>query len=133
MKLLSQRPFYLHFTLGDDSDTILYVISVFLVSCHGSKSNLGQSYVIYTSPTYDKNTMQLCIGNIENAVYYVGNNNAPANGNVAQNIISYEQNGFARNQIKITVADLAFQSLNACSLPGLHICLSVFLKENRSA
>ena len=73
---------------------------------------LGQSYVIYTSPTYDKNTMQLCIGNIENAVYYIGNNNAPANGNVAQNIISYEQNGFARNQIKITVQNGVYSVIN---------------------
>ncbi|MGN0967521.1 MAG: type VII secretion protein EssC [Candidatus Coprovivens sp.] len=73
---------------------------------------LGQSYVIYTSPTYDKNTMQLCIGNIDNAVYYIGNNNAPANGNVAQNIISYEQNGFARNQIKITVQNGLYSVIN---------------------
>ena len=73
---------------------------------------LGQSYVIYTSPTYDKNTMQLCIGNIENAVYYIGNNNAPANGNVVQNIISYEQNGFARNQLKLTVQNGVYSVIN---------------------
>ena len=38
---------YLHFPFGDDAHTILYVISVFLVSCHGSKSYVGQSYKIY--------------------------------------------------------------------------------------
>ena len=73
---------------------------------------LGQSYVIYTSPTYDKNMMQLCVNNIENATYYVGNNLAPANGNVIQNIISYEQNGFARNQLKITVQNGVYSIVN---------------------
>ena len=38
---------YFHFPFGDDTHTILYVVAVFLVSCHGSKSYLGQSYKIY--------------------------------------------------------------------------------------
>ena len=49
---------------------------------------------------------------IENATYYVGNNLAPANGNVIQNIISYEQNGFARNQLKITVQNGVYSIVN---------------------
>ena len=73
---------------------------------------LGQSYVIYTSPTYDKNTMQLCVSNTDNAEYYIGNNTAPANGNVALNDISYEQSGFARNQIKLTVQNGVYSVIN---------------------
>ena len=38
---------YFHFPFGDDAHTILYVVAVFLVSCHGSKSYLRQSYEIY--------------------------------------------------------------------------------------
>ena len=73
---------------------------------------LGQSYVIYTSPTFDKNSMQLCISNTDNATYFIGNNNAPANGQVVQNVISYEQSGFARNQIKLTVQNGVYSIVN---------------------
>lgn len=73
---------------------------------------LGQSYVMYISPTYDKNAMQLCINNAENGVYYIGNNIAPTTGGANQNIISYEQNGFARNQIKLTIQNGVYSVTN---------------------
>ena len=38
---------YLRLLLGYDGLAVLDVVAVFLVSCHGSKSNLGQSYEIY--------------------------------------------------------------------------------------
>ncbi len=66
---------------------------------------LGQSYVIYTCPVYDENSLQLRLNynNMENAAaWYIGNNGSQDNASNFPNIISYEQPGIARNQLKIT-------------------------------
>ncbi len=66
---------------------------------------LGESYVIYTCPIYDSNALQLRMNyamTTESTAWYVGNNGAQDNGTNFPNIISYEQPGIARNQLKIT-------------------------------
>ena len=66
---------------------------------------IGQSYVIYTCPVYDTNALQLRInyndmGNV--SAWYIGNNGAQDNSSTYPNIISYEQPGIAKNQLKIS-------------------------------
>ena len=65
---------------------------------------LGDSYVIYTCPVYDANALQLRInynnlGNVSS--WYIGNNGSQDNLSNYPNVISYEQPGVARNQLKI--------------------------------
>ena len=64
----------------------------------------GESYVIYTCPVYDEDAFQLNI-NLSSAngmtSWYIGNNGGGNNGPSFANIISYEQPGIARNQIKL--------------------------------
>ena len=65
----------------------------------------GESYVIYTCPVYDADAFQLIVN--LNAVqgltsWYIGNNGGANNGPAFANIISYEQPGIARNQLKLT-------------------------------
>ncbi len=67
---------------------------------------LGDSYVIYTCPIYDENALQLnvAINTLNsNVTWYIGNNGAQgSDGSTGYpNIISYEQPGVARNQLKI--------------------------------
>ena len=80
------------------------------------RDNVRQkSYVIYSCLSYDPNAIQLNVflkGNEVSASWYVGNNNAPAEGSDVANIISYEQNGIARNQLKITFADGQYSIVN---------------------
>jgi len=65
----------------------------------------GESYVIYTCPVYDTEAFQLNI-NLSGAQgltsWYIGNNGGMNNGPAFANIISYEQPGIARNQLKLT-------------------------------
>lgn len=66
---------------------------------------LNESYVIYTCPVYDPNTLQLNIslGAQQGSVsFYIGNNGAQDNNSNFPNIISYEQPGISKNQLKIT-------------------------------
>ncbi len=65
---------------------------------------LGQSYVIYTCPVYDSNSLQLTIslnGSDNMLTWYIGNNGAQSQMQNYPNIISYEQPGIARNQLKL--------------------------------
>lgn len=66
---------------------------------------LNESYVIYTCPVYDQNVLQLNISlsaQQNSLSFYIGNNGAQDNNSNFPNIISYEQPGIARNQLKIT-------------------------------
>ena len=66
---------------------------------------LGESYVIYTCPIYDENALQLrmSFSALETAnAWYVGNNGSQDNLSNFPNIISYEQPGISRNQLKIS-------------------------------
>ena len=72
----------------------------------------GDSYVIYTCPTFDNNAMQLIATLRENAVFYIGNNTITNNTNGFPNVISYEQQGFARNQLKLVYSNGAFTVYN---------------------
>ena len=63
----------------------------------------NKSYIIYTSPIYDKNAMQLLLNADNNDGWFIGNNLANDSATDFFNIISYERNGFARNQLKITL------------------------------
>ena len=66
---------------------------------------LGESYVIYTCPIFDENALQLRInfnGTQNGAAWYIGNNGSQDNSSNFPNIISYEQPGIAKNQLKIT-------------------------------
>ncbi len=65
----------------------------------------GKSYVIYVCPIYDENAIQLNITLEDNSSWYIGNNIAKDYTAAFNNIISYEQNGFARNQLKLTYND----------------------------
>ncbi len=65
---------------------------------------LNESYVIYTCPVYDSNALQLNItlnGTNSALVWYVGNNGAQNAETNFPNIISYEQPGIAKNQLKL--------------------------------
>ncbi len=69
---------------------------------------LSESYVIYTCPVYDPNVLQLNINlnNVQgNTAWYIGNNGAQDSNSNFPNIISYEQPGIAKNQLKITYND----------------------------
>ncbi len=75
----------------------------------------SKSYVIYTCLVYDPNALQLNIylkGNDNSASWYIGNNNATPEGNPMANIVSYEQNGIARNQLKITIVNGQYSIVN---------------------
>ncbi len=75
----------------------------------------SKSYVIYTCLVYDPNALQLNIylkGNDTSASWYIGNNNANPEGNPMANIVSYEQNGIARNQLKITIVNGQYSIVN---------------------
>lgn len=76
---------------------------------------LGESYVIYTCPVYDENVLQLlltpAVQNTQNA-WYVGNNGAQDNMSNFPNIISYEQPGIARNQLKISYNNGSYSVTN---------------------
>ena len=65
----------------------------------------GESYVIYTCPVYDADAFQLIV-NLNSTQgltsWYIGNNGGANNGPAFANIISYEQPGIARNQLKLT-------------------------------
>jgi S-DNA-T family DNA segregation ATPase FtsK/SpoIIIE len=61
----------------------------------------NKSYVIYISPVYDTNAIQLNISLSDVSSWYIGNNTAGDYTTAFNNIISYEQNGFARNQLKL--------------------------------
>ncbi len=76
---------------------------------------LNESYVIYTCPVYDNNALQLNItlnGNNDNLTWYVGNNGAHNSETNYPNIISYEQPGIARNQLKIDYHNGAYTVTN---------------------
>ena len=65
---------------------------------------LGDSYVIYTCPVYDPNALQLYLsldGTETHKEWYIGNNGAQDNASNFPNIISYEQPGISKNQMKI--------------------------------
>ena len=75
----------------------------------------SKSYVIYTCLVYDPNALQLNIylnGNDTSASWYIGNNNANPDGNPMPNIVSDEQNGIARNQLKITIVNGQYSIVN---------------------
>lgn len=72
---------------------------------------LGDSYVVYTCPVYDTNVLQLIMSaNVmnSNSAWYIGNNGAQDNSSSFPNIISYEQPGIAKNQLKISYSDGAY-------------------------
>ncbi len=61
----------------------------------------NKSYVIYISPIYDPTAIQLNISLSDVSSWYIGNNTAGDYTTAFNNIISYEQKGFARNQLKL--------------------------------
>ena len=66
----------------------------------------GESYVIYTCSVYDDDSFQLILNlnSVQGLTsWYIGNNGGANNGPAFVNIISYEQPGIARNQIKLMV------------------------------
>ena len=72
----------------------------------------GKSYVIYVCPIYDENAIQLNITLENNSSWYIGNNIAKDYTAAFNNIISYEQNGFARNQLKLTYNEGVYTIFN---------------------
>ena len=72
----------------------------------------GKSYVIYVCPIYDENAIQLNITLENNSSWYIGNNVAKDYTAAFNNIISYEQNGFARNQLKLIYQDGVYTIFN---------------------
>ncbi len=87
----------------------------------------GDSYVIYTCPVFDANAFQLNIsltGVNGLTSWYIGNNGATDGGSF-NNIISYEQPGISKNQLKISYQNgvYAIYNLNT-SIPmyvnGIH-------------
>ncbi len=81
----------------------------------------GESYVVYTCPVYDENSLQLRLNyNVKanGSSWYIGNNGSQDNASNFPNVISYEQPGIARNQLKIVFSDekYAVYNLNT-SLP----------------
>jgi len=97
----------------------------------------SESYVIYTCPIYDKNAFQLdmSIGIQENSIasWYIGNNGAQSNSAPLPNIISYEQPGIARNQLKLTFNKGEFSIYNINGQIPLYVngkkCDSAILKH----
>lgn len=90
------------------------------------KAIQGTSYVIYTSPIYDENAIQLNISLNNNETWYIGNNNAPDN-NSSPNIISYEQSGIAKNQLKLTYTNGTYNLSNLN--PQIPMYINGILKE----
>ena len=85
---------------------------------------LGESYVIYTCPYYDENALQLCINynNMgDNVSFYIGNNGAMDSNTNFPNIISYEQPGIARNQLKVTYVNGLYQLYNLNTAIPLYV------------
>ena len=72
----------------------------------------GKSYVIYVCTIYDENAIQLNITLENNSSWYIGNNVAKDYTAAFNNIISYEQNGFARNQLKLIYQDGVYTIFN---------------------
>ena len=72
----------------------------------------GQSYVIYVCPIFDENAIQLNITLENNSSWYIGNNIAKDYTAAFNNIISYEQNGFAHNQLKLNFNDGVYTIFN---------------------
>lgn len=85
----------------------------------------GTSYVIYVCPAYDKEAFQLNISLSSHATYYIGNN--IAQGGDYPNIISYEQQGFARNQLKLTYENGVYTLYNLN--PQIPLYVNGILKE----
>ena len=75
-------------------------------------TSTGKSYVIYVCPIYDENAIQLNITLENNSSWYIGNNVAKDYTAAFNNIISYEQNGFARNQLKLVFQDGVYTIFN---------------------
>ncbi len=73
---------------------------------------LGKAYVIYVSPIYDENAIQLNITLEDNSSWYIGNNIAKDYTAAFNNIISYEQSGFARNQLKLNYSGGVYTIFN---------------------
>ena len=77
----------------------------------------GESYVIYTCPVYDTGAFQLNI-NLNAAAgggtmsWYIGNNGGQDNASSFPNIISYEQPGIAKNQLKLTFSNGVYAVYN---------------------
>ena len=61
----------------------------------------GDSYVLYVCPVCDPNAIQLNISLNDPSSWYIGNNIDKDYTAAFNNIISYEQSGFARNQLKL--------------------------------
>ena len=61
----------------------------------------NKSYVLYICPVYDTEAIQLNISLNDSSSWYIGNNTAQDYTACFNNIISYEQQGFARNQLKL--------------------------------
>ena len=77
------------------------------------RSNVNDSsYVLYVCPVYDENAIQLNMSLEDNTSYYIGNNMAKDYTTAFNNIISYEQNGFARNQLKLNYSNGTFTIFN---------------------
>ncbi len=73
----------------------------------------GESYVIYTCPIFDSSAFQLNISTGDSGSWYIGNNAAnSSNDSNFPNIISYEQPGFGRNQLKINYAQGSYSIMN---------------------
>ncbi len=85
------------------------------------------SYVIYTCEYYDPNAMQLNIYPTNNRDWYIGNNTAHGATNFP-NVISYEQPGFAFNQLKLTLKDNTISILNLN--PQIPMYVNGVLKES---
>ena len=77
----------------------------------------NRSYVIYTCKTYDDEMMQLNISLNKNVLsWYIGNNNVRDENSNFPNIISYEQKGIVKNQLKITYNDGVYEITKGAEL-----------------
>ena len=73
----------------------------------------NRSYVIYVCKVYDDEMMQLNISLNKNVLsWYIGNNNVRDDNSNFPNIISYEQNGIIKNQLKLTYNDGVYEIYN---------------------
>ena len=72
----------------------------------------GNEYVVYSSPIYDSNVFKLILSNSEQVnSWYIGNNDAE-DSSTLPNIVSYEQAGIARNQLKINYNNGVYSVIN---------------------
>ena len=88
----------------------------------------GKSYVLYVCPVYDENSIQLNMSLDEkDNSWYIGNNTAKNYTTAFSNIISYEQNGFAKNQLKLNYSNGVFTIFNLN--PQIPMYVNGFLTE----